>query len=120
MTEERDWQKVVDLDPRGYVELNDHKKIIHGPIERVSIDKNDLVHIKMLWAATIDLAPLGIPKFGSVWQKAEGDDLILPNLLIPFVIEQTPQKGDRIRFGLNLIYIDPIKTNVEIGKIFGT
>ena len=36
-----DWSIIVERKPQGYVELNDGKVALYGPIQNVSIDDND-------------------------------------------------------------------------------
>lgn len=104
-----DWQEVIDLNPRGYCEIQDHEKgiVLHGPVESITLlDHDETVSIKMKWIAQMGLP--GRPDFGK-WVKApiEKNEFIFPNYLIPFVVEPTEEKGDRIRFDLNIIYIEP-------------
>lgn len=112
----RDWEEVVKRDPKGYAEFQNQERILHGPIESVSIDRFDMVHIKLKWAAT--MAPPGKPGFGE-WRSApKRREVVFPNLVVPFVFEQTPQKGERVRFGLNILYLDAIK-GLDPAKVEG-
>jgi hypothetical protein len=114
-----DWQEVVNLRPQGYLELNDGKTAIHGPIESVTIDnRTDYVLITLAWRASMPLSENGVPN--GKWTKAENDTPItFPNLVIPFVIEETGgEKGPRIRFGLNILYLNPI-TGLDPSSVEG-
>jgi len=119
MEQKLDWREVVNLEPKGYIELNDQKNLVHGPVESVTIDENDLVHIKMAWAGTKPLIPPGIPDPNADWKKAKDDEVVFPNLAVSFVVESTPDKGDRVRFGQNIIYIEPVETKVQIKEVIG-
>src|SRR5690349_21471272 len=100
-TQEIDWQKVVNLNPQGYMELNDTNIVIHGPVESVIIDDNDNVVITLKWAA--EMPYVGKPGFGT-WKNApQHKKMSFPNLMADFVIEDTPNKGPRVRFGLNIM-----------------
>jgi hypothetical protein len=120
--EELDWNKVVDLRPQGYVELNDGENIIHGPIEDIHVNDVDFVVITLKWAATMPC--MGNPGFGK-WKNlpdAKDKTIIFPNLAVTFVIEGTLVKGPRVRFGMNILYFDKIDgidpANVE-GLVLG-
>lgn len=110
--EERyDWQEVENLAPKGYCEIQDlaRRLVYHGPVEKVSVGQNDdLVTIELKWVAQMGLP--GSPTFGE-WTKAPDANkmIIFPNLIVPFLIEETPEKGKRVRFGYNLIYINAIE-----------
>jgi len=104
-----DWQEVVDRKPKGYLELNNGERVIHGPIESIVIDGSDFVVITLKWAARMELND-GIP--GGGWRVAEEKDkkAIFPNLVVPFVIEDTPSKGPRMRFaGANILYFNEVE-----------
>jgi hypothetical protein len=104
-----DWKRVVNLNPKGYLELNNGKRVIHGPIESIQITNTNDVEIRLKWAATIELNQSCLP-IGS-WRKGPDNSkiVIFPNFVIPFEIEETPEKGPRVRFGTNILYIDEIK-----------
>ena len=107
-----DWNEVVALNPKGYMEIQDHKKglVFHGPIEKVEVNENDFVILTSKWVAQMPLP--GNKGFGK-WKKApdEQKTQIFPNLIVPFVIEDgSPEKGKRIRFAnFNIIYINEIQ-----------
>jgi hypothetical protein len=105
-----DWNEVIELTPKGYVELNDGKTATHGPLESIRINDEDWVEIRLKWRAQVPLGgPAGLPQGN--WKVAPNDEPIMfPNLVIPFVIEPTPFKGPRVRFGTtNILYIEPIE-----------
>ena len=110
MSEEKyDWQEVVDRNPQGYVEFNDGKKATHGPIKSIKIDEADMVVIELKWAAEVSLSKVGLPDGDWVAVK-ENNPIVFPNLLVPFVIEDTPIKGPRVRFrALNILYFNPVE-----------
>lgn len=102
----RDWQEVVDLQPKGYLEIQNSEAVIHGPIESILIDAFDVVRIKLKWAAK--MGTLGTPTFMK-WESLPKDiEIVFPNLVVPFVFENTPSKGKRVRFGINILYIDKV------------
>jgi hypothetical protein len=106
-----DWKEVVALNPKGYMEIQSEEKglVFHGPIKKIEINKHDFVILTFEWVAQMPLP--GIRGFGE-WEKAPDGKIeqVFPNLIVPFVIEDTPEKGKRIRFaGLNIIYIDEIQ-----------
>lgn len=104
-----DWNEIVELDPKGYVELNDGKTAIHGPLESIKINEMDMVEIRLKWRAQVALGgAAGMPQGN--WKAAPNDGPILfPNFVVPFEIEDTPEKGPRVRFGINILYINPVK-----------
>ena len=95
-----DWKEVVDRNPVGYLELNDGKSLYHGRVESVSIDDGTVI-IKLKWAAWRPLAH-GLP-IGE-WEAVPNEPIAFPNMVVQFVIEDTPEKGDRVRFGMNILY----------------
>jgi hypothetical protein len=106
-----DWKEVVALDPKGYMEIQNQKKglVFHGPIKKVEVNKYDFVILTFEWVAQM---PLPNNKGFGEWEKAPNEQIVqvFPNLKVPFVIEDTPEKGKRIRFaGLNIIYVDKIQ-----------
>ena len=105
-----DWTKVVEMNPRGYVELNNGERVIHGPVESVSVT-DGMVEIKAKWAAQVALDDIGLPE--GDWKALSSVPVVVasfPNEMLPFEIEDTPRKGDRVRFGtMNIIYLDEIK-----------
>ncbi len=100
---EWDWQPVVDLNPRGYVELNDGKTATHGPVEKVEIDRHDNVRITTKWQAYVRLSPEGVPV--GDWIAVSNN----PVMIFPYMSE-TVAKGRRIRFAAtSLLYIDEVE-----------
>jgi len=113
-----DWQIVVDREPKGYVEINDGKMCIHGPLKDISIDEMDFVKIELRWAAIVKLGEFGIP--AGEWEAFDVTLFQFMNLVVPFVIEDTPEKGERVRWGVgSLIYFDEVEDNVDPTKIEG-
>lgn len=109
MKEHFDWEEVVAMKPQGYVEIQDPRAqiVIHGPIESISVDENDFVQIRLKWAAK--MGAMGTPTFMEWVNSPENKTMSFPNLVVPFVIEDTPEKGRRVRFGFNILYIDPVE-----------
>jgi len=108
MSEQKfDWQEVVERNPQGYMELNDGKKVVHGPVESIKINDSDMVVIILKWAAEATLSGVGLP--GDWIATKENKPFTFPNLLVPFVIDDTPEKGQRVRFnGTNILYFDQV------------
>jgi hypothetical protein len=109
MSAKNDWNEVVQLNPQGYCEIQDDRAglVYHGPVEKISIDPEDNVIIELKWVAQMGLRQT--EGFG-IWKKCEkGHNTIpFPNFMVEFVIEPTPEKGHRIRFGMgNIIYLEP-------------
>jgi hypothetical protein len=113
-----DWKEVVELNPQGYLELNDGKRVVHGPIKSIEIDKVDYVLIELEWAATIALGDLGIQQ--GDWEVIKPlEPVIFENFTVPFLIEDTPEKGPRVRFaGLNILYINKVE-GIDPSKVKG-
>lgn len=106
--QKNDWNEAISLNPRGYCEVQDLKEglVFHGPIKEIHIDERDNVVIDLHWVAQMPLP--GKDGFGT-WTKPESGEpaFAFPNFMVEFVIEPTPEKGDRIRFGnTNIIYLD--------------
>lgn len=111
-----DWEEVAQRNPKGYAEFQNEERILHGPIESVSVDERDVVHIKLKWAAIS--APLGKPGFGE-WRNApEKKEVVFPNLVVPFVFEPTPSKGERVSFGFNVLYLGNVE-GLDPAKVEG-
>lgn len=79
----------------------------------VNLVIDDNVEIFVKWAATKQLNRLGVPV--GKWEvisREPGRLMKIPNNTAPFVIESTPEKGDRVRFGMvNTLYFD------QVGKL---
>jgi hypothetical protein len=103
------WQAVIDRCPKGYVELNDGKHITYGPVDRVEIN-DGMVEIHVKWAADIPLDESGIPK--GKWKVLSRGPALLtgfPDGTVPFVIESTLDKGERVRFGeADVLYFEDV------------
>jgi hypothetical protein len=101
-----DWQEIVDKKPKGYLELQNDQHVVHGPIESVELGDDDIVIIKLKWTAEMKKEN-GIPTFE--WKAMTNKPFAFPNLTVPFVIEETPEKGPRVRFGLNILYLNAVE-----------
>ncbi len=106
--EEYDWCSVVrEFNPQGYCEIQNPVDgiVIHGPVEGMTVAEG-MVYIRMKWVAKTGLP--GQPSFGKWTRAAERFKVItFPDITTPFTLEATVEKGQRIRFGTNIIYIDP-------------
>jgi hypothetical protein len=113
------WAEVVTLNPQGYVEMNDGKRLVHGPIKGIEIDGTDNVLIELEWAATCLLGATGLP-VSDEWQLVTPlQPVVFPNFVVPFLIEDTPEKGPRVRFGgLNILYINKVE-GIDPSKVKG-
>ena len=81
-----DWDEVVALNPKGYVELNDGKHVVHGPLESIEINDADFVVIKLKWSARMVLGQHGVP-VNFEWEAVpENPPIVFPNLILPFVL----------------------------------
>ena len=105
---ECDWQRVVDLAPKGYVEFNDGNTVIHGPLESIEVDEIDMVVITLKWAARMPYPRK--PGFGKWSNSPENRVKRFPNLMVPFKIKNTPEKGPRVQFGLNILFVDEVQS----------
>lgn len=107
-----DWSTVVERKPQGYIEVNNGKEALYGPIESTEIDDSDWVQFKVKWAVKRELGECGIPVGDGKWKVISSEPCILahfPNLVVPFEIEDTPEKGPRARFGLSVIYFNNVQ-----------
>ncbi|PCI29835.1 hypothetical protein COB55_01295 [Candidatus Wolfebacteria bacterium] len=103
-----DWQEVVDRSPRGYVEMNDGKRALYGPIESIVVDECDFVTIILKWSAEMTLGKCGIPT--GEWTAVENNPIVFPNFIVSFTIDRMPEKGDRVLFGgFNILFFDKIE-----------
>lgn len=119
---QRDWEFVAHLtpQPQGYVEIRaGAKKIFHGPAKSVVVNDDDLVEIHFHWLACNTLDDMGIPPLGG-WTVAHpsANPVIFQNLFLPFVFEDTPEKGPRIRFGHSIMYLDKVP-GLDPAKVAG-
>lgn len=106
-----DWSEVVSLDPKGYMDLNDGEKATYGPVERILVTPHDNVVIVLKWTAARELGPVGIPTGDWRYRAVSCTPTMVtfPNGIIPFELQMTPEKGKRVMFGMNIIYIDPVE-----------
>lgn len=104
-----DWNDVVAMNPRGYLELNDGETVIHGPVASVGINKMDFVEIRLKWRAQISIGPTGVPE--GEWKAIPNEEpIVFPNCMVTYEIQHTPTKGPRVRFsGTNILYIEPVE-----------
>ena len=111
-----DWSVVVKLHPTGYCEIQaPHlQEIHHGDVESIEVDDSDMVVITLKWV--LQMGVPGSAEFGKWKHAPEGaKKVIFPNLVVPFVIEETPEKGRRIRFGLSILYLET-KSSLDPSK----
>ncbi len=118
-----DWQTIIDLKPHGYAEIRNPENTLMtaGVIESIEIDEGDNVVITLSNSGCFPLDPqMGLPDFEKVWIENETPQLSFPNFMVPFSIQNTPEKGKRVMFGLNLFYLENTETGykIEIGKPF--
>jgi len=118
MTQKKDdWNEVARLNPQGYAELNYDKTVIHGPVESVKVHGGNTVVIRLKWAAQATLGAIGLPEGG--WKAAPLKiQHTFFNRQVPFVIEDTPGKGQRVRFGRSILYIDK-QVGLDPSKVKG-
>ena len=92
--------------------------VYHGPIESIEVDAEDYVRIRLKWVAEMK-APLS-PGFDGTWRKASDDakEIVFPNLVVPFRFERTEEKGPRVRFGYNLLYLNAVP-GVDSARVEG-
>jgi hypothetical protein len=105
---EVDWNEVVERKPQGYVEFNDGRTATHGPLESIEIDEADFVVIRLKWRAQVELGAAGMP-IGDWTAVANEEPIMFPNFTVAYEIEGTPEKGPRVRFGLNIIYFNRVE-----------
>lgn len=118
---QEDWNTVAERKPQGYIELNNGKEAVYGPIESVSVDSTDWVELKVKWAIKRPLGEMGIPAGDGKWQVVSNVPttiLEFPNFIMPFEIEDTPEKGPRARFGLSILYFNDVH-KVDPSKVEG-
>ena len=104
-----DWQEVIDMDPRGYLQLNDGERLLHGPIENIRLYlRNSFVEIRLKWSA---MAIIGGSDPGHGWRLVKNEPVKFPNG-VPFVIDDT-MKGKRVRFGdIHILYINECSAEI--------
>ena len=93
--------------------------VYNGKIESIRITDGDNVEIKLRWIASMPY--MGQDGFGT-WTKVEDERMLtqlFPNLMVPYVIEDTPDKGERVRFGTaNILYFED-RDNLDPSTIEG-
>jgi len=114
-----DWKEIIELDPKGYVEFNNGKRAVHGPIKNISLDRHDNVLIQLEWAARAPLDEHGIP-VSDEWKASPSENLIVfPNCSMSYVIETTLDKGRCVRFGKrNILYLEQV-SGLDPAKVKG-
>lgn len=110
MVQIRDWNSVVEAKPVGYVELNDGKTLLHGPVESVTV-VDGIVYITVKWLAKMALDPLfGTP--AECWTAVSSRPIVVErfrNFTRPFTMESS-NKGPCVRWGgTNIIYCNDIR-----------
>jgi len=114
-----DWSEVVAMNPHGYAEFQDHEgqTVVHGPVESVTVDDMDDVHIKLKWAAQMGLP--GSPEFGK-WKFAPDKvEFTFPNFMVEYHVQSTPSKGRRLLFcGFQIMYLET-QSGLDTAKIEG-
>lgn len=114
-----DWGLVTELDPKGECELQgDGPSIIRGPIKTILVDKRDYVVVELEWAA--EMPKPGERGFGT-WRMSNETTFRFPNFVVPYVLEDTPEKGDRIRFGTCFMFMKRLEgvNTLDTSKIEG-
>jgi hypothetical protein len=77
------------------------------PIKSIIVDESDNVVIELEWTA--EMPKPGQPGFGT-WRMSSHTKMQFPNLVVPYVLEDTPEKGDRIRFAAaSIIFVERIE-----------
>lgn len=98
---------MIDRKPTGYIQMNDGVHVYHGPVKSIIIDSDDNVYIEAKWLVKMNLGDHGVSV--SRWEVDSNEPVLVisfPNLLVPFVYEESPEKGERVRFGINIIYFE--------------
>ncbi len=93
--------------------------VFNGPVESVFIDDKDFVHIRLRWVAQMPYP--GHPGFGR-WEKAPDNmlEIVFPNLVITYTIQQTNEKGDRVMFADgSLLYLEDRGMHLAPGQVEG-
>ena len=110
---EVDWYIVVEKNPQGYVEFNDGKEAVYGPVKSVRVnEENGFVEIEAKWVAKRPLGNMGIPTGDVKWSVVSSVPaliVVFPNLMVPFDLEDIPEKGPRVRFGLSVLYFNDVQ-----------
>lgn len=115
----RDWTEVVNRNPKGDFEFQGQgNTIIRGPVKSVTINDSGFVTIELWWAG--EMPVMGEEGFGT-WKASNKRSFGFPNFLLPYVIEDTPEKGERVRFGISLIYLERLEgeNTLDVKKVNG-
>ena len=106
-----DWKIIADKSPQGYVELNDGEKVIYGPVESLRVDNEGWIELKVKWAIKRRLNEYAAP-VDEKWEVVSNTPIILArflNFAVSYQIEDTGERGQRVQFGMNVIYINNIQ-----------
>lgn len=113
-----DWTEVVAMNPHGYAEFQDQKgrTVVHGPVESVIVDEDDMVHIKLKWAAQMGLP--GSPELGK-WKFApDKTEFGFPNFMVVYNVQDVPE-GRRLLFaGFQIMYLET-QSGLDTSEIEG-
>ncbi len=107
-----DWQQVVDLSPQGYCEVREETEgvVYHGHLSSIVISDGGNVVIRLKWSAKMILPERD--GYDGKWVKSEVKEFDFPNGSLLFEIENTPEKGKRVRAGAEvIIYLEPQDDN---------
>lgn len=113
---EKDWQKVVDMQPKGFLRIKTAGDvIIYGPLDKIEINNNE-VQFRVLWFVytkfTEILSDIEWAVLPDVTKENSARIIQrFPNNIVPYKIESIPEKGDRIIFSnsvydLNILYVN--------------
>ncbi len=103
-----DWNEVLEKFKKGYLESQDQEKgiVIHGQVKKIEINEMDWVVITLHWVAQMGLP--GRNGFGN-WIRGSEECLTIsfPNFVVPFIIQDSPEKGERVLFsGTQILYLN--------------
>ncbi|MFA6475857.1 MAG: hypothetical protein WCV68_00425 [Candidatus Paceibacterota bacterium] len=115
----RDWAEVVKRNPKGDFEFQGNgNTVLRGPVKSITLSDEGLVSIDLWWAA--EMPVMGEEGFG-IWHASNKRHFGFPNFALPYVIEDTPEKGERIRFGISLIYLERLEgeNTLDVRKVNG-
>lgn len=113
-TEELDWGIVADAKPKGCVQKNAVTYTFYGPVTDVVVNGlDDEVEIHVSWSVSRPLENGLLTEEG--WEpflRMPHIFLKFRNFTVPFVFEDTPKKGPRVRFGTGVLYL--LERSIEI------
>jgi hypothetical protein len=119
---EYDWTPILENVPKGYVNMTGIEVEGHGACsvfapsaEMRFIEDTDLIELTTPWQAFVPISDLGVP-MGKWKVLTENKPFILPNLMLPWRKEETPEKGDRIRFGYHVWYYNASDYKEKVGE----